>query len=107
MEVIIKSVNFKTSKQLEELIIEKVNKLFDHSNNIIQALVVLREEEKKGHENKSCEIKLVVPGYDHFAKKKTGSYEKSITQAVDTLQNVILKTKKRFIAKRHSHHPMS
>ena len=46
MEVIIKSVNFKISNRLEELIIEKVNRLFHHSAAIIKAIVVLREEEK-------------------------------------------------------------
>lgn len=102
MEIIIKSVNFKASKSLEELIVEKVSKLSFHSNKIIKASVVLREEEKNNPDNKLCEIKLMVPGYDHYAKKKTERYEKSISQAVDTLQNTLLKTKNKLIAKRHS-----
>lgn len=102
MEVIIKSVNFKASSRLEEFVVEKTNKLFQHSGAIIKAIVVLREEEKKGLNNKSCEIRLMVPGYDHYTKKRTDVYEKSISQAVDALQNTLLKTKNRLIAKRHS-----
>lgn len=102
MEIIIKSVNFKTSNRLKELIIEKVNKLSYHSNAIIKAVVVLREEEKNSHDNKSCEIKLMVPGYDHYTKKRTDLYEKSISLAVDTLQNTLLRTKNKLITKRHS-----
>jgi putative sigma-54 modulation protein len=103
MEIIIKSVNFRASNRLEELIIEKVNKLSLYSTTIIKAVVVLREEEKNSQDNKLCEIKLMVPGYDHYTKKKTDLYEKSISQAIETLQNTLLKTKNKLIAKRHSH----
>jgi putative sigma-54 modulation protein len=102
MEIIIKSVNFKASRRLEGLIVEKVNKLSHYSNTIIKAFVILREEEKNSQDNKLCEIKLMVPGYDHYTKKRTDLYEESISQAVDTVQNILLKTKNKLIAKRHS-----
>ena len=102
MDIIIKSVNFKTSVDLEKFIREKVSKLYDHCDNIIRTNVVLRKQENGNPENKLCEIKLMVPGYDHVVKKSTDIYEKSIAQAVEVLQKIIRRKKSWLIAKRNS-----
>jgi ribosomal subunit interface protein len=102
MNIIIKSVDFKTSVTLENFIREKVSKLHNYCDSIIRANVVLRKQEKGNTENKSCEIKLMVPGYDHIVKKTTDVYEKSIAQAVEVLQKIIRRNKAWRIAKRNS-----
>jgi hypothetical protein len=43
MDIIIKSINFKTKVNPEEFIKEKVSKLYDHCDNIIRVNVVLRK----------------------------------------------------------------
>lgn len=101
MNIIIQSVNFKASIALESFIREKVSKLFNHCANIIRADVVLRKKENGNLENKLCEIRLIIPGYDHFVKVGSEVYEKSILQAVDTLQNILRRNKTRLIAKRN------
>ena len=102
MDMIIKSVNFRANVTLENFIREKVSKLHDHCDNIIRAEVVLRKQENGSPENKLCEIKLMVPGYDHIVKKSTDVYEKSVAQAVEVLQKIIRRKKSSLIAKRNS-----
>lgn len=101
MNIIIQSVNFKASSALESFIREKVSKLFNHCDNIIRADVVLHKKENGNLENKLCEIRLIIPGYDHFVKVGSEVYEKSILQAVDTLQKILRRNKTRLIAKRN------
>jgi ribosome hibernation promoting factor len=102
MEIIIDSVNFKTGAALDEFVREKVSKLFNQCNKIIRAYVILRESENRNPENKLCEIRLMIPGNDHFVTKCTGVYEKSILQAVGVLQKIIRRKKNKMITKRYS-----
>ena len=103
MEIIINSGNFKTDTKLETFVREKVSKLFNQCDTIIRANVILREKEKGNPENKSCEIRLMIPGNDHIVKKCTTVYEKSILQAVEVLQKVIRRKKAKVIGRRHPH----
>lgn len=100
MDIIIKSVNFKASNALERFVREKVGKLFNHSNNIIRANVILRKGENGSVENKQCQITLMIPGNDHIVKRKAGVYEKSVSQAVEVLQKILRRKKTRLIARR-------
>ena len=102
MEIIISSLNFKTDKTLEIFVREKVSKLFNQCNKIIRVCVTLREAGNRNPENKLCEIRLVIPGNDHFVKKCTRVYEKSVLQAVQALQKILRRNKTNFITKRHS-----
>jgi ribosome-associated translation inhibitor RaiA len=102
METIISTINFKTDTSLETYVRQKVSKLFDHCHTIIRAIIILKEEEKGALKNKQCEIKLMIPGYDHFVKKRTDVYEKSVSQAVAVLQKILRRNKSRMISKRHS-----
>ena len=103
MEIIINSVNFKTDTALEIFVKEKVSKLFNQCDNIIRANVILRETEKGNPENKLCEIRLMIPGNDHFVRKCTAVYEKSILQAVEVLQKIIRRKKNKVIKERYPH----
>ena len=102
MEIIINSVNFKADTTLETFVREKVSKLFNQCDKIIRANVILREAEKGNPENKLCEIRLMIPGNDHFVRKCTAVYQKSILQAVEVLQKIIRRKKSKVITKRHS-----
>ena len=100
MNIIIKSVDFKAGNALETFVREKVKKLFRQCDSIIRANVILRKGESKNPENKLCEIRLVVPGYDHFVKKSTGEYRKSVSRSVDVLQEILRRNKTRLLARR-------
>ncbi len=100
MNIIIKSVDFKAGKALETFVKNKVSKLFRQCGSIIRANVILRKGESKSLKNKLCEIRLVVPGYDHFVKKSTGEYYKSVSQSVDVLQEILRRNKTRVLTRR-------
>ena len=102
METIVSAANFKIDTSLESFVRKKVRKLFRHCQAIIRANVILREGDKGNPENKQCEIRLVIPGYDHFVKKSTDVYEKSVSEAVSVLQKILRRKKNRKIAIRNS-----
>ena len=102
MNIIIKSVDFKAGSALETFVREKVSKLFKQFDNIIRANVILRKGESKNPENKLCEIKLMVPGYDHFVKQSSAKYRKSISQSVDVLQEILRRNKTKLITRRQA-----
>jgi ribosome hibernation promoting factor len=102
MNIIIKSADFKIGKGLETFVKEKVKKLFTQSDNIMRANVMLRKEASRNPKNKLCEIRLEVPGYDHFVKKSSEGYGKSVSQAVDVLQRILRRNKNRVLAARQS-----
>ena len=102
MNIIIQSVNFRASLTLKSFVKEKLSKLFKQSNNIENANVILREEENGKIGNKSCEIRLAIPGNDPVVKKSSEVYEKSILQAVEVLQKILRRRKSRMIAKRYA-----
>ncbi|HNW89896.1 MAG TPA: HPF/RaiA family ribosome-associated protein [Bacteroidales bacterium] len=94
------SIHFKASSHLEAFINEKVSKLFDQDNSIIRADVTLFEGASGNPNNQFCEINLSVPGENHFIKKNSDNYEKSITEAVLSLQKVLRRKKTKNISSR-------
>jgi putative sigma-54 modulation protein len=97
MEVIIQSPGFKAGENLLSFIREKLSKLEDHSAVIIRADVTLYVGSKRNPENNYCEIRLEIPGNDHFVKKSDTVFETAVTQAVDALQQMLMKEKERRI----------
>ena len=100
MNIIIKSVDFKAGNALETFVREKVKKLFRQCDSIVRANVILRKGESKNPENKLCEIRLVVPGYDHFVKKSSGRYRNSVSRSVEVLQEILRRNKTRLLGRR-------
>ena len=95
MKINLQSLHFKASDQLKEFVEEKVSKLSLVNDDILSAEVTLVANDIKIKNNKVCEIRLVVPGYDDFVKKKADSFEEAILDAVDTLQKVLKRKKDR------------
>jgi len=100
--IVFQSVHFKASSELEAFIQEKVSKLFEQDNSIIRADVTLFEGAFGNPRNQFCEIQLSVPGENHFVKKNSESYEKSILAAVKAMQKVLRRQKTREIINRRS-----
>jgi len=95
------SVHFKASSELEDFVNEKVSKLFEQDRSIIRADVTLFEGASGNPRNQFCEIQLSVPGENHFIKKSSENYEKSILAAIGSLQKVLRRKKtKKVISRR-------
>jgi len=95
MDIKISSVHFDADKKLLEFIDKKVNKLVKFYEDIIGAEVFLRLENSQESDNKVAEIRLLVPGYDLFAKKQSKSFEEATDIAIEALRQQILKHKEK------------
>ncbi len=93
MKINLQSLHFKASDNLKEFVEEKVGKLSRYDDKIISADVTLFSDDGKSIDNKVCEIRLVVPGYDDFVKKNAISYEEATLQAVEALQKIMRRKK--------------
>jgi putative sigma-54 modulation protein len=91
MDIIIQSLGFKAGETLENFIREKISAL--KSDNIIRANVTLFMGQNSNPENNYCEIRLEVPGNDHFVKKTSQYFETAVSECVDVLAQLINKTK--------------
>jgi putative sigma-54 modulation protein len=101
MNIIIKSVDFNASLKLESFIRQKLSKLFRQSDKVIRASIVLHKDGSGYRDNKVCDIRLMVPGNDHFASRSSEVYEKSILLAVETLQKILRRQKSKLLAERY------
>ncbi len=91
MDIIIQSLGFKAGETLESFIREKVSAL--KSDIIVRANVTLFMGPETNPENNYCEIRLEVPGNDHFVKKNSEYFETSVSECVDVLAQMINKSK--------------
>jgi putative sigma-54 modulation protein len=103
MDIIIQSLGFKASNHLEEYVREKLTKL-NPSEHIVRANVVLFQGPDRNIPNDYCEIRLEVPGNDHFVKENSPDFEQSIDEAVNTLQSILRKTKEKSVDRWHARH---
>jgi putative sigma-54 modulation protein len=95
MEIQMHSIHFKADQKLLDFIQEKLDKLEQFSQRIINAEVFLRLDKDKEKENKITEIKLNVPGKELFAKRQTKSFEESTDEAIEALRKQLLKEKEK------------
>lgn len=93
MQIIIQSPGFKASEALEEFIQEKVGKIHAGADKVIRADVTLTKGAATEQSNNYCEIRLEIPGKDHFVKKNSSSFEHAIVECVDALHHLIEKHK--------------
>jgi putative sigma-54 modulation protein len=96
MKINLQSLHFTASDQLKEFVNEKVSKLENYYERIISADVTLSAEDAKIKENKTCEIRLVIPGNDDFVKKSAESFEEAILNSVEALQKILRRKKEKY-----------
>lgn len=94
MDIIIQSLGFKASEQLEDFAREKMNSL--KHDKIVRANITLYKGPEPEPENSYCEIRLEIPGNDPFVKKHSAYFEMAITECTVVLQEILrqLRTKK-------------
>lgn len=95
MRVSINAVKFKADQKLEDFIIEKVSKLSNLYEGVIGSEVTLRLETHDKVRTKVSEIRLLVKGYDLFAKKESDSFEEATDNAVEALRKQLARHKEK------------
>ena len=95
MNIMINSVHFKADIKLESFIKEKLEKMQSIYEGILGSEVILKLENSESHDNKMVEIRLIVRGYDLFAKKQAKSFEEATDQALEALKKQLIKHKEK------------
>ena len=95
MNIQIHSVRFDADKKLTDFVHQKLEKLTQFSDDIVNAEVFLRLDKDQERENKISEIRLELPGGPLFAKKQTKSFEESTDEAIEALKKQITKHKQK------------
>lgn len=91
----ISSVHFDADRKLLEFVKERVDKLGNYYDKIIDGDVILKIDNNNTGENKIAEIKLSVPGNDIFAKKQCKSFEEATDSAIEALRRQLKKHKEK------------
>jgi putative sigma-54 modulation protein len=100
MDIIIQSLGFKAGEELEAYIREKLSKLTP-SEHIVRANVTMYLGPDRATPNTYCEIRLEVPGNDHFIKESSPDFEQSVDSAVNKLQGMLRKAKEKQVDQAH------
>lgn len=95
MKVNITSVHFKTDKKLENFIEKKIGKLGGMIEGVMGSDVTLKLEPSETKDNKVAEIRLLIKGYDLYAKKQSKTFEQATDTAVSALRKQLEKYKGR------------
>jgi putative sigma-54 modulation protein len=96
MRVNITSVHFKADRKLENFIERKVGKLSGMIEGVMGSEVTLKLENSDTRENKVAEIKILMKGYDLYAKKQSKTFEQATDTAVDALKKQLDRYKGRY-----------
>lgn len=96
MDIIIQSLGFKHSDNLEEYIREKLEKLTP-GDQIVRANVTLFQGPDRATPNDYCEIRLEVPGPDLFVKEQSAHFEQAVDECASKLQGILRKQKEKMI----------
>jgi len=95
MNIQIHSVRFDADKKLTDFVRQKVEKLVNFVDDIVNAEICLKIDKDQAGENKISEIKLDVSGKLLFVKKQSKTFEEATDAAIDALKKQIVKHKKK------------
>ncbi|HMT27772.1 MAG TPA: ribosome-associated translation inhibitor RaiA [Bacteroidia bacterium] len=95
MKIKVQSIHFTADQKLLKFVEEKVDKLFQFYDSIIDSEVYLRLDKSDNSENKIAEIKLNTPGKTLFAKEQCRTFEEATDVAVEALRRQITKHKEK------------
>jgi putative sigma-54 modulation protein len=88
-------VRFDADKKLIDFVHQKLDKLTQFAEDIVNAEVYLRLDKDQERENKISEIKLELPGGPLFAKKQSKTFEEATDEAIDALKKQITRHKQK------------
>ena len=86
MRININAVHFKADKKLIAFINEKMGKLTQVFDGVIDSEVMLKLDNNESRDNKIAEIKVSIPGNNLYVKKQSSTFEESTDVAVEALR---------------------
>lgn len=91
MKYTIQFVQTETVKTAEQMVIEKIEKLAQKFNEIINADIFFKEEKDTYGKGKICEIRLSLPGPRVFASSDEETYEAAVAETIRDLERQLKK----------------
>ncbi len=95
MNIQIHSVRFNADKKLIDFVNQRLDKLTQFGEDIVNAEVYLRLDKDQDRANKISEIKLDLSGRPLFARKQSKTFEEATDDAVDALKKQITRHKQK------------
>ena len=95
MNIKIQSVHFDATEKLEQFIRQKVGKLDQYFDGILNAEVTLKLDKPESPENKIAEVTLIIPKSNLFAKKQNATFEEAVDLACEALRKQLVKRKEK------------
>jgi putative sigma-54 modulation protein len=95
MKMKVQSIHFDADHKLLSFIEEKIDKLTNFYENIIDSEVYLRLDKADDRDNKVAEIKINTPGKTMFASERCKTFEEATDSAVDSLRRQITRHKEK------------
>jgi putative sigma-54 modulation protein len=95
MKVNVNAVNFTIDKKLVDFVQDRLGKLEKYYDRVISSDVFLKLENTSDKENKTVEIKILVPGDEFIVKKTNKTFEEAADLASDALERVLVKRKEK------------
>jgi putative sigma-54 modulation protein len=95
MRLNINAVHFKADKKLVAFIEEKMEKITQIFEGVIDTEVSLKVDNSDIRENKIAEIRVSIPGNNFYVKKQSSTFEESADEAVEALRRQLKKYKEK------------
>ena len=95
MKINIQSLSFNANDKLIDFAEDKISKLSQYSERVMEAQVILKSVKSATKNNSVCEIKLAIPGNDLFSSKQCDSFEEAILKSTYALKQQLLTWKEK------------
>ena len=95
MKINIQSLSFHANDKLIDFAEDKISKLSQYSERVMEAQVILKSVKSATKNNSVCEIKLAIPGNDLFSSKQCDSFEEAILKSTYALKQQLLTWKEK------------
>ncbi len=95
MKVRVQSIHFDADQKLLQFVTEKVDKLTQFFDDVIDSEVFLRIDKSNSTENKIAEIRINTPGKTMFAKEQCKTFEEATDIAVEAMRKQMTKHKEK------------
>lgn len=95
MKVNIQAVNFNIDRKLVDFINERLSKLEKFYDKVVSFEVFLKLENTSDRENKTVDLKVLVPGDDVIVKKTCKTFEEAADLCADAVERMLVKRKEK------------
>ena len=93
----IQSANNTLTQEVLDLLNQKLQMLSRRNNEVIGVDVVFRTVKSSTNQNKLCEVRLIIPGYDLMASAQCETFEAAIAETSEALERQIEKRKRKLL----------